>query len=354
MKRLVYIDTSEFTSANFSFNGPKLKTVISRAVSDQIEIGMPSITINEIISQIKKSVHNAEQAILKARTGAKILRNLDDEFSQLLFSSFENTSIYENITIQLEKFLSDSKSIIIGFDNIEPSYVFDLYFSKMAPFGDGKKKAEFPDAFTLSMLSNWAESESKNVLIASSDNDIKEGAKNFNRLEYVGTLEQLLDKISRIFDELSPSAEKAFELLKDKIEQNICNQFIEMGFILEDQDGEVAEVRVQDVLINVSLLHVDDFEKNYGEAIFDLIATINYEAELSYDDMTTAVYDSEDKNYFILNTIDETVERSEILQGDISITFSLNSDEDIEFSVDFEKQYDIRVSSSYEDEWPYK
>jgi len=228
MKRLIYIDTSEFVAANFAFAGQRLTTVVSRVKAGQVAIGLPSITKQEIISQIDKALHEADQAIAKARSGARVLRNLDDDFSISLFRDFDRAAHRETLSAQLDEFLSDSEAIILDFDGVDPAAIFEMYFSKKAPFGDSKKKSEFPDAFTLAMLSEWADSEQQDVFIASSDGDFQAGASGFHRLEHVGTLEQLLARIALEFDQLAPAAETALRALEGEIEDGLCERFQEL------------------------------------------------------------------------------------------------------------------------------
>jgi len=75
---------------------------------------------------------------------------------------------------------------------------------------------------------------------------------------------------------------------------------------------------------------------------------------LSYDDMDTAIYDHEDKRHFVLNTIDESVERDEVFQATVTITFSLSDEDDRKFEIIWNSPKDVSVSSSANDDWPYK
>jgi len=352
MKLKIFIDTSEFISANFSFSGNRLGTIITRAKSGQIELGMPSITKREVLSNIEKSLSTAEQSILKARNGAKILKNLDSELTNSLFSELNVTNYFESMTSQLEVYLKESSAVELNMDGVDPKEVFELYFSKKPPFGDGKKRSEFPDAFALQMLSYWGEEDSSKVLIASSDKDIEEGAKNYKNLEYVGSLNKLLSRIARDFDKLFPLALQASESIIEGIKWDIERKFLDLGFYIDDQEGEVVEIKVHDVSLDLSLLSVDLVDEVYGSGYFTFFATVAYEADLTYDDMDTAIYDSEEKRHYVVNTINESVDRDEIIEGDIHISFPLPGTEDnTDFDLAFFRVSDISVSSSYADDW---
>jgi PIN domain len=353
LKKIVFIDTSEFVAANFSYTGSRFSTLIFRVNAGQIEIVLPTITKQEIISQIDKLVHEAEQAIAKTRNGARILRNLNDEFSKNLFYDFNKAAFKEQLVAQLEGFLITAKVVNLGFEGINPASIFNMYFSKQAPFGVGKKKSEFPDAFSLSILSEWGEQNQEDILIASSDSDIKEGADNFSKLCYTGTLEQLLNQVAIELDKLAPEAEKRILLLENAIKESIKNQFHQLDFLLDDQDGDVDEIWILNASYEANLLDVHDINADEGVATFDLVGNVDYGARLIYDDFNTAIYDSEEKNYIILNTIDETVDREEIFQATLKITFSVSDSRLSTFDLLWKSPKDVAVSSSNNDDWQY-
>lgn len=349
MNRLIYIDTSEFVSANFDYSGSRFSTVVSRVEAGQIKLGLPSITKREISSQLEKALHVASQALGKVRNDARVLRNVKSDFTNSLFEQFDSPAYKQLLDSKLNNFLVQANAINLDFDNVNVAAVFDLYFSKKPPFGLGKKKNEFPDAFVLEILSAWAEEEQQEVYIASSDTDIEEGIKNYARLHYAGTLEQLLDKVAREFDNLIPSAEGAVQALEKEIEETICRKFEELGFVLDDQDGEVSEARALEASFVASLLHVEDLGNGSGAATFDLVTSIKFEADLTYDDMDTAIYDSEDKQYYVLNVVDETVDGFEVFQANLEVTFSLTAIDEREFTFSWGVQRDVRISSSASD-----
>lgn len=67
--------------------------------------------------------------------------------------------------------------------------------------------------------------------------------------------------------------------------------------------------------------------------------------------MNTAVYDHEDGQHYVFNTIDETVKRDEDFQAIATITFSLSELGNRKFEVEWNSPKDITVSSMSDDEW---
>ncbi|MES9902150.1 MAG: PIN domain-containing protein [Sedimenticola sp.] len=354
MKRLIFIDTSEFKGANFNYSGPRLSTVSDRVAADHIEVGMPNLTKEEIIAGLDEATRKSKRAIANTRKEARVLKNLDNELSSALFAPFDREDIKGKLVSKLENYMAQIHVRELDYDGSDPGKIFELYFSQQAPFGEGKKKSEFPDAFALSILSEWGLSEEKTVLIASSDGDFKNGAKHFLNVEYVGNLQELLERIAYEFDELPTVAKTACKTLTNDIEQNVSEDFLNLGFVLNDQDGDVDDTRILNISLETHLLHVRALNEEETEAMFDLVATIDYEVDLSYGDQNTAIYDSEEGKLIYMETAYETVQQIDILQGELTITINTQDREVLEFSVDLYQKSDISVSSSEVDDWPYK
>lgn len=354
MQRLVFVDTSEFIGANFAFSGARLATLSARMSADDVSLGMPEITRREIHASIQKAVGDAAGAITKARNDVRVLRNSQRMDYGVLFSEFPQHEIVAELQGRFEGFLAADQVRVIGIGQAKAGDVFDLYFARKPPFGDGKKKAEFPDAFTLSLLSEWGKAESKTVLVASSDSDLMSGVASFENLEYAGTLEQLLGRLSKEIDELTPAAYEVLHSVDATIEGLVCDEFSKLGFLLDDQDGDVGNVRALEASIEASLLHVEETGDGNAVASFDLTGTVAYEADLTYDDLSSAVYDSEDRALIVLNTVEETVSRMEEFQSDLTLIFEIENPSNVEPLINWGSSTDVNVTSSDSDEWPYK
>jgi len=231
----------------------------------------------------------------------------------------------------------------------DPDRVFDLYFSKAAPFGEGKKKAEFPDAFVLSTLSAWGEKEEQTILIASDDGDFKNGVDHFPSLKHAGRLEQLLAFVAEEADQFATAADAALNTLQGRIEEQLLDRFEGLGFFVADQDGDVAEVRPTTVSYQANLLYVEDTGDGVGEAAFAVVGTIVYEADLSYDDMDSAIYDHEEHQYLVFGTIEESVTREEVFQAELLITFPLDGQGQRDVEVTWNSPSNVSVASSASD-----
>lgn len=347
MKTLVFVDTSEFVAANFAFSGKTLQALLNRAKSGQIKLGMPDVTRQEVIARIEEAAQDAERAVERARREARVLRNIDDELSGGLFGEFDVSRWRAQLIGQFEAYLAEAGAIPIGFDDVDPAEVFEMYFSRKPPFGDGKKKSEFPDAFAQQMLCAWATRERANVLVSTRDGDVRLGAAEGRQLEYVGSLGKLLDMLSEHFNRIAASgARRSIASLRTSIERELLEQFETCGFTLEDQSGDVVAVRAKDIEFEADLLEVHDLADGRASASFGLTGAVSFEADLHYSDPEFTVYDREESTYYVFDTVQETVEREESFRATAEVTFRPSDPSASRYVVEWDSPADISVASS--------
>lgn len=65
---------------------------------------------------------------------------------------------------------------------------FLIIISKKPPFGETKKKDEFPDAFVLAALEGWCEKNNERIYVASTDPDLKLFCETNQNLFYIKRL----------------------------------------------------------------------------------------------------------------------------------------------------------------------
>lgn len=314
------------------------------------------ITVEEVKVHIDSGVSESLQALKKVRGPIKILRNIADLSDSVIFNDIDRASVREELYKQFEQFLTDTNAIIVSVSEANTRSVFDCYFKRAAPFGEGKKKSEFPDAFALSALNEWAESNQEVVFIASQDSDMNGIEVNFPRLFTLSSLEVFLDKVTSYFEKLAPLAQQLLENNFGLITNILEERFNLLGFILSDQDGDVNETRVIDIgEISAYLISLTtSLNGESAEVRFELTTTISYEADVSYENLETASYDSEDKVYILWETVERTVESSEIVQADLKFTLNMTDPRNLEIQeLDLHTPTDVLVSTEENDDWPY-
>ena len=69
----------------------------------------------------------------------------------------------------------EAKAEILLAMKVDAATVFQKYFQKKPPFGPGKKKEEFPDAFVLTSIEDWCSWKNQKIYVVSTDGDMQSG-----------------------------------------------------------------------------------------------------------------------------------------------------------------------------------
>jgi len=337
----VFIDTSIFISQNYGYNNAVFSNLVRLIEMDRANLFITDITIKEIKSHIISDVQKANKAISKFKNDAKILRNTKLLFSEIV-DDFNEEKIIINLNAQLDSFLEKTKVSNLSTSSVSIDKVFDKYFNKHAPFGEGKKKSEFPDAFVMEALNNWCHENDEKIYIVSQDNDLKEYCEKNDRLFYLDKLAKFIDAVEFHDEILAPAVQMLYLKNEEAIKKAIKKEFVYQGFILDDQDGDVLDIEVTNIeIVDMLLLQVT---KKFVDFQFEV--NIEYDAKISYDNPETMVYSTKDNIAFSLETIEETVHE------DANFTTVIHVEYDIErpsyFKIDSIKiDKEFYVSSEY-------
>lgn len=228
----------------------------------------------------------------------------------------------------------------------------DDYYGKKPPFGHGKKKSEFPDAFAAATLKKWADDNNEEVVVISTDGDFHGVCDGHPQLHHEGRLEKYLQEVGEFHAALLSYVKHVMNEHREKLEQAIAEGFVQLGFYLEDQDGGVENAEVVRVAFD------DDFFviriKDESEATLELSARVEFTCDLNYDDMDTAIWDNEDKRYLYINRVAENdVGREQDVPVEVQVSFDLGDKthfEIEELAVNRGKDIGVMQNTDY----PYK
>lgn len=349
--RNVFIDTVIFISQNYNYRNVAFNNITQLSKSGKANIFVTDITIKEIEAHIKDDIAKASQATLKFRKDAKILKNINESPFVEYFNEIDQETAAKHLKQQLSDFILESKSEVLLTNDVSIDSVFEKYFSKQPPFGERKKKSEFPDAFVIEKLENWCENTKQKMYVISTDPDFKFHCELSDNLLSLDKLSEFINLVEFHDEVLAPAIQMLVDKNIDSIEQAISDTFLYQGFWIDDQDGEVNEVRINEQMIDDMLILKID--QNSAVIEYDVITNIS--ADLVYDDLDTAVYDSEEKVLIPLHTIEKTVEQNISYTATIYIAHDVDKPELFKIDridINSSRSYDFPISS--DDEWPYK
>ena len=348
--RHAFLDTQVFIAANFQYLSGNLLKIAQLSKEGRVVLHLTEITVQEIETNIIKAVKEAKSAINAFRKKGKILWNSQNPFFGCIFSRFDIDAVQADLIGQFHQFLETTGTDIIDISYVDIHSIFSKYFGNIPPFGSGKKKSEFPDAFALAALEHWCEENQLSLYIVSNDNDLKSACKSIASLLHINKIEELIEII--IFeDENVP--EIVFELLENvqnEIDQKIIELFSNLGFWLDDQDGDVENVKVKSInYLETYLANIDG-----DTATFNFSYSLTFSADITYKDFSYAFYDKEVDRYYMVEWIKKTITREKTFPAKVEITFNKVKPYSVElFDIKLGIE-DVNISADDNSVYPYK
>jgi hypothetical protein len=280
---------------------------------------LTSITVEEIKSNIIDSIKEAKRIINSLRQDGRILWNSKQpSFDNIFRDKFNSSTMESHLLEQFNQFSHEADINIIDTNEVSPEDVFSKYFKQIAPFSRGKKKEEFPDAFTIAALEKWCEKNGERMYVVSGDQDMISACEISKYLISVNKTEALLELVTLDEDDVPDLAKKLLDQNLQSIEQQIKEQFPYLGFWVEDEEGDVEKVVVEDIKQTESYLV--DFKDNV--LFFDIVVNVTFSADVIYDDLSYAIYDREDDRYYGVEREDITIKDSAEINVEVQISFN--------------------------------
>ena len=169
MNDIIFIDTSVFKSESYFKKSGRVSKLFKLAADGRLHILLPEITR---IEWLKHYQNGAKLPCIEFQRRAELMGDTTRiEKALTVISAIDPSTIIEE---SLSDYLVKSKVQIIGYDYCKDvAGVFGKYFAKEKPFGSDIKKDEFPDAFVLSSLEEYAKEKGiRKILIFSGDGDM--------------------------------------------------------------------------------------------------------------------------------------------------------------------------------------
>jgi len=317
---IVFLDTSIYVKQKFNFSSNAFTSMAKAARIQSLSVVIPEVTEREIKRKITEIAEKAAHAIGNVARNHSHTKYLEGSDILTQEPSGHISKLTQVLNTQFDEFISHFSVERLSLSTVSLSPVVDWYFTKQPPFAEGKKSKEFPDAFVVSSLDAYCSRTGNKVAVISTDGDFKSASAKRDHFEYFESIPAYLEAIQQYIEQVP----RIHNLLKTKVSdlQDIIKEhFTEISFSIEqDWQGDVEDVVVEDISIdNLNVLEIENEAVTIaGEAQLD------YSAELSYDDYSTASYDSSEGDVFIHHRIHQSINDS----VDCSFTIIFQSDQD--------------------------
>lgn len=314
----MFIDTQSFVNAGLHFDGLAFKLFRKYCETKELIHVSTSVVESEVKSKIESSVKDALSAFKTFRRKARILASLDDEKIKVLFEEITHIDIYQKSEEVFDEFMSACFTEIVKANDVNAEDLLSLYFNREAPFGDGKKKSEFPDAISILSLKSYLKDGEK-IYVVSDDGDLK--AYCYSDPSFIS-----VDSLDKLLDVYTTHTSVRHEQVKHYLTTNEASIKLKIREFLEDcevynlstwENAEVDDglsvLNVGD--INPSVLYINDKE---SQITFDI--DVEFEVTVTGPDFKNGIFDSEDGCIY---TFDST-SRTEAILTTFTVEIFLN------------------------------
>jgi len=315
-----------------------MKQLLKLCKEKHFQLVICKITVNEIKANYKK---RAKVAIVKYNeivndkaNVVSVLKN--NSTAKAILQKVPDSKIVEkDFNDRLDNALIDASAIILEYPTINTTQIFEDYFGNTFPFNTGDKKNEFPDAFAIAQLEEWCKKNKSSCIVFSKDKDfLKTKRKTLNIQadhgkfldDYLKTTDsKRINLLTTLYSQNDSEINSTIEnWIKDKLDDTTKYWQFTNGFDLHDL--EVKEVTVLEK--DYQITGLDD-----ENILIEISALVYYKVEVTIDDESSGIYDSDDKEMFYTETTTLVLENNSAKLL-ISLEFFIVDDND--YSEDFE------------------
>jgi hypothetical protein len=347
----ISLDTQVFVATGFGFSGKSFQALKKHFASGRLNLVMTDIAVREVKSRIKRSVTEELANHRMYLAEARALFNSSLPEVQAGLKMLDADLISKDLSDQFDAFLKETKATIIDVADLSVGNVLDKYFAAEPPFGvSEKKKYEFPDAFAVKALAEWAEDRDVPMFVVSKDKLFQDACGGCKHLIPKKTINEVLDHIASDDEQLAVFVRAETMKRISHITARAKAEFEDRYYWVEDQGG--------DAHVEVTNLQPDDEPEiiDIGKegALLQLSIAAAYTADLSYDDSATASYDEGDLVY--VEHRNEEVEREQELMVEIEVAYEdLEPDSFEIIGVSLTSPSDgFGIETEDAHDWPYK
>lgn len=287
----IFLDTSVYVQESYRFSGTSLRKLAGMSSDDELRLVVPEIIQQEVAYKLRET---AEEHAAKIRTAldSNIIGLIGDKDKKLVGLDFQidQEKLVESILATWERFRVRCNAESIPHANIDLAGVVASYFDARPPFGKGRKRNEFPDAFAVASMVRFAEDNpGRPIYVVSRDNGMLEAFRNDSRFRCHKELSEVLDEYNRHTEALSPAAHALMEENVDWITEVIVDEL--------NANPSLYAPEYRDGRIYIHNVSVDLYEMNLVEigldrAVFDV--GLDYHVDAEVTDMVRIGYDDYD------------------------------------------------------------
>jgi hypothetical protein len=295
--RHVFLDTQVYRALRHNPDNPALKALLTHIHEHRIVLHIADITFLEIRRQLLEEAQKRSRELGAIEKDLRRWRKQAPSVTPKAPLEIDATKIGSQLFRTFHSFIVGNCQATLhrALIEVDAADVFSLYFSRKAPF-DREDSKEFPDAFVILALSNWAKKSDENIYVVTADNAIGRAVEHDPNLLQINTIQ---DVLARAAADIEPEISTQSEALL-----NTPNFDTSFALLLKEQIKDAAFIYTGDLpegeafegeLLNIE--SIDDWTlvgRSKKRISLILSTRINVSVEVQYEDRTSASYDRED------------------------------------------------------------
>lgn len=285
----IFLDTSVYVQESYRFSGTSLGKLASMSSDDELRLIVPEIIRQEVTYKLRET---AEEHAAKIQTAldSNIIGLIGDQDRKFVGLDFQidQENLVESIVETWETFRARCNAEFIPLASIDLPSVVASYFDAKPPFGKGRKRSEFPDAFAVASMVSFAEDNpSRPIYVVSRDNGMLEAFCNDSRFRCHRELSEVFDEYNRHTEALSLAAHALVEKNVAWITEVIVDALHANPSLYA---SEYREGRISIHNVSVDVYEMNLVEIGLDRAVFDVGLDYHVDAEvvgivrIGYDD----------------------------------------------------------------------
>ena len=158
-------------ASRLNFAGPALLRLTALAAQGTVRVFTTPVIRREVEAQIEELAEAGQGAASAFRAKATRLSGvpLPPEVRAWFDTAYDPAHVARHLTEAFHTFLRAARVVDVPLNHTDTAAVFGAYFDRRPPFGDGKKKSEFPDAFIVAALDGWCREHREQMYVVSAD-----------------------------------------------------------------------------------------------------------------------------------------------------------------------------------------
>ncbi|MCM3365946.1 PIN domain-containing protein [Bacillus safensis] len=328
----IFIDTNIYGAKNFNFDNSSISRLQNFIENEHVELFITPVIIKEIEDHIEQKVEGSGKQIKEFKQNAPIMINFEP-LKKIWDRDLINQAKLK-ILDRFHEFLRINRVYTVPISVTYANQIIQNYLEGSAPFSK-KKKKEFPDAFTMYTLLEWAEKNNEIICIISNDKEIRDFCEGNSRLYYIKTLEEAFDYINQQDD---VKYQQAQNIYMDHLEQfldDIDNEINEACFAFNIEVFDVEDVKVKDFsLVREGECYDEPRVLELEDSKLTFVLDVNFEFTIvtSKIDPTRSPYDSEEGMYLYIEY--EETEYTEIVELPVELELNVQDYEKQDFIIE--------------------